>query len=308
MQSTPSNPSPTPPPLPPPIIPAELLEPKRLRRGKRPLTTADQITSTPRTLEVIPNPRTEDAAHANYQVTNIAAAFSGGIQIEPVRIQLADGVLLNSGVYLLVGGAGAGKTVLSVALAMWANSLAIPASYICTFEPRKPLTLLGGRQIKGVGINALYQRPAEFVADVKKGIANNRTPKLLLYDSVTLPMKANAANWPDQATFTGGSQPSDRGFLDDLSDVAYPSNACIIAAVNTQLLPYVRELAGAVEGMINVIDVGVFEYSDRGSESRRRVREVQIPHQIVNAALAKFNFGDYVATRTRLGSTGFTLS
>jgi hypothetical protein len=241
---------------------------------------------------------TDDTAK-DYLFVNREAANGLGVPPSAPLVYVSDEFQPAVGVYVMSAPTGAGKTVLSCALVAWANSVHIdagpdgvlecPATYQSCYEPRSTL-----------GSNsAAFTSPTAFLQDATNAItplvtrAGSTRPlyKMVIFDSVTLPMKAYAANYPNQATFTGGSQPSDRGFLDALAKLANEKGACIIITLNSTLMPYVNDLRGAVEGLLTIQTIGSFVVNDRTGYSARENRSITIPPQFVNAALIVNGFG-----------------
>lgn len=277
------------PTLPNPVI---NIDPKLLiTKGPKldqPLTTIQRITLTP-------NPTmptgvvVESVQPKTYAFSSDAAAKGGGIAPPARLMYVSEQFQPAVGVYILCAPNATGKTILSCGIAAWANSARTPATYISCFEPRSHL----GRKK-----DFPYWKDArQFINDARATITKGPDVKLVIYDSATLPMKAYAANYENQATFTGGSQPSDRGFLDELSRLAAEVNACLIIVLNQSLIPYVSDLEGAVEGIITIVDVSSFTYRDRTTSSSRKNVTIQIPLEFVNAALQANYYGPYVGTR-----------
>lgn len=233
-------------------------------------------------------------------ISNDRAARAGGWPDDPTVIHIADKVNLVVGVYIMPAQTASGKTLLSLALVGWANATGTPASYISCFEPRSPEWQVGSTKV--------FVDPGNFISDLRKCIGTgNATPKLLIIDSGTLPMKAKSGKspWTHQSTFAGGMQPSDRAFLDDLAKVAKDTQACIIVVINSSLIPYTSQLEGGCEGQIRVRDIGSFNYTDRTKVSRRRTVRVTVPVEYVNAITNHFGFGDYTGSGDRGSTSGY---
>jgi hypothetical protein len=225
-----------------------------------------------------------------------SAGMSDGPESSPPTLAILKSFTPAVGVYLMPATQGDGKTILSLGIAATANNAGIPAAYFSCFEPRsKPCTLTGKKR---------FSDARAFVADAGASIPKTSTLKLVIFDSATQPMKGMAAAWPNQATFAGGMQPSDRAFLNYMSELAEDRNACIILTMNLSLIPYVDQLEGAVEGQISPVDVAHFTYRDRTATSKRQSRTVELPIPIVNAALKLFGYGPYSGSMTS-GALGF---
>jgi len=220
---------------------------------------------------------------------NNDAGTAGNLPAAAPLIYISDDFQPAVGVYIVAAPNASGKTVVTTAIVAWANyNKETPATYYSVFEPRSSF---------GTRRSSTFAKPLNFLGDVKKVMGPPLKKKLLVFDSATLPMKAYAANYANQATFTGGSQPSDRAFLDALSDLAAENNACIMITLNQSLIPYVADLEGAVEGVITLTkDVRRFKLKDRTSFSSRREKEIVIPIAIVNAALKANFYDDYTGS------------
>jgi len=271
--------------------------PTKVKR-QNPLTTYLTVGASP----AIPVQSRREAAELTRkpQYVHPAAARSGGLPDIPDRLNISDDFKPAAGVYLLAAPTGAGKTILSMSLVDWANAEGVPATYIYCFEPRRPLWTAGKRRV--------FKDPDKFIADAKTVITTGSAPKLVVFDSVTLPIKAWASvpAWRHQSTFQGGMQPSDRGFIDEMMDVTGDTNTCAVLVINSTLVPYVTALSGGAEGIILIRDVGSFSYSDRTSASKRRRKEISIPVQYVDAALDYFKFGTFNQAKTHVWKRGFS--
>jgi hypothetical protein len=282
------------------------IDPGEIPRRRTALTTAGAMMTQPTTVLISSR---IDPATANARLTNAAiwksakAALTGGPPIAPDYITFGDArtassLALACGLYILAAPTGAGKTVLSMALTGWANDSGIPATYVSCFEPRCPT-------IKGTGTELMVD-PSAFWNDADGMFVSNPNPKMVIFDSATLPLKAYASSkiYNNQATFPGGLQPSDRGFLERGYALSRKYNACIIININSISIPYVAQLAAATEGMLTLSNVASFSYADRSPSSKREMRSVTIPVPYVDAALDYFGFGSFTPSTSR----GFTSS
>lgn len=276
------------------MIDPKLLRTSRIEMGT-PVTTIERIVLNRNPSLPPATGRSAIAKESNVTAmfTNNAAttAHVGGVPPPAPLMYVSDDFQPAAGVYILCAPSAAGKTILSCGLAAWANSSGTPSTYISCFEPRSQL----GRDDK----YKWWQRPAQFISDAEGSLTRGKGKKLIIYDSATLPMKAYASKdeFANQATFSGGSQPSDRGFLDAMSKLAASHQACLVVVLNSSLIPYVADLHGAVEGIINIKDVGSFTYRDRTTFSARKEISVIIPLEFVNAALKANYFGEYQGSR-----------
>lgn len=288
------------------LNPTPINTPRPLTMVERPVLNTNPTFPKPRQDLAFTFPDDSETGNAtpvdaNYSFVSTAAAVSQGVPPPAPLVYISDQFQPAVGVYILSAPTGSGKTVQMCALAAWANSVSVdggdegklecPASYISCFEPRSTL----GSQ------SSAFTVPANFIQDATNAIADLITRpgakrplyKLVIFDSATLPMKAYAAKYPYQATFTGGSQPSDRGFLDDLASVATSKGACIVITMNSTLMPYVQDLRGAVEGLITIQSISTFVVNDRTGYSKRENKSITIPPAFVNAALIVNGFGPY---------------
>lgn len=246
------------------------------------------------------------------QYVNTAAAVSGGPGPKPTILDIDSSFQPSTGVYIMTGPSEAGKTILSLSLVSWINDIcAIPATYVPCFEPRASETIghtMPKARKKGkeravseasafASITALFRDPLEFVNDIERCIIASAHTKLIIFDSATLPLKAFASTPPyrHQATFPGGAQPSDRGFLERVGTTAYACNACIILNINSQIVPGMREMIGAVEGLITPRDIASFMVRDRTkTTARTREKTIKLPIiPYVQAALDLYEYGPY---------------
>jgi len=229
---------------------------------------------------------------ANFAFINKSAASGGGIPPAAPLAYVSEEFQPAVGVYIVVAPNRSGKTILTCGIAAWANDEGTPCTYSSVFEPR---SFLGRTADKGK-----FRIPQNFVADATKSIAplvqigGRNQYKIVIYDSATLPMKAYASVvGENQATFPGGSQPSDRAFLDAMSQIANDKGACIMLVLNSTLIPYSADFEGAVEGIITVKSVNRFSVSDRTTFSSRRTRDIVVPDIYVDAALRANNYGPF---------------
>jgi len=235
---------------------------------------------------------------AKYQSAD--AATTPGLPDRPPSILLAPGFEFSRGVYIMVSPTGAGKTTVGATLVAFANAKNVPAAYFYHFEPRmKPFKV--NRDTR----KPYFSNPISYLADLRSTLKDSPTMKMAVLDSITLPMKAHSAAFPSQATFTGGVQPSDRAFLDELSSIAAEFNAVLIVVLNETLIPYVADLYGAVEGYIRVESVESIVVSDRSQSSARSGKQISLPIEWVNATLIKLGYGPYSKTKISRNTRGY---
>lgn len=200
------------------------------------------------------------------------ANFTGGPPIKPPQVKLFDNFQPARGIYLLTSNTGVGKTATLMGLVMYSNAVGIPATYASIFEPRET-----------EGAKDVFKAGKTFIATLEKAALFNATVlRILALDSVTGPLKDFSSTYPDQSTFAGGMQPSDRAFLVEGARKMHAANMIGIWAVNQQLIPYVNDLAGSTEGLITVLAPGEFTYHDRTALSKRKTgQRVLIPKSIM---------------------------
>jgi len=110
----------------------------------------------------------------------------------------------------------------------------------------------------------------------KKDVAAEAVPtaKLWIIDSVSLPLRQyapTAEGRRGEATMSGGLQPSDVDFVVQMEAIAVAANLVICGIVNTDLVPFVDQLEGVTEGLIQVTGPGMFSYRQRNSRKWQSV-------------------------------------
>jgi len=280
-----------------PAIP-EQFNPKQIPQ-QVPLTTAHVLGVTPSTVPIIPVPAV-NIPGAN--LWNTGVTMTGGNELDPpiMHLQgLGQSMLYSQGIYLVPGPTSGGKTLLCKGIVAWANDCGIPATYLSTFEPHSPRIDVGGID--------LFVKPQDYWIDMEKMIVPASTPtvvRVIVGDSITLPILEYPAQ-RGEATMKGGMQPRNRAFLALGNTLASKYNLCLLLTVNQNQIPFIAELSGAIEGIINVIDVGRFEMIDRVKGMRRQSRYVALPNAIVNAVLAQGGYASYSSTTTQSNVIGF---
>jgi hypothetical protein len=238
------------------------------------------------------------------QWENADASRTPGLPVQPKELHIASDLTLVTGVYLFAAPTGSGKTIMSMALVAMANANGVPASYVSCFEPRS-----NDSPSPTSSVGPPFSKPEQFWSDAASQLGKSSSPSLVIYDSCTLPLKCFASGkaYSSQSTFPGGMQPSDRGFIEAGSKLATKTNKCFIVVLNSTLVPYVNELAGATEGLINITSVTSFTYADRSSSSGRRMVEYTIPTPFIEGALSYFNFGPLRKGLGRFNETKYVL-
>jgi hypothetical protein len=208
------------------------------------------------------------------------------------------------GVYLLPNPTRGGKTILSSALTAFINTTEnARASMLYVFErgydnqnntwsdASKFLATLESVMPEGNVAPAL-SRIAE-VTDT----SSNAIASVLVIDSITLPLLAWTSSFGSEGTQTGGFQPAWLDFVTKLESFAVKRKLVVIAAYNADEVPGRTKLEGAVEGIIDTIDIANFKYTDHASRTLEGGITVSIPVPIVNAVLARLGYGTYVPTQ-----------
>lgn len=200
----------------------------------------------------------------------------GGPPIKPGQVKLFDEFQPACGIYLVTSDTGVGKTATLMGLTMYANAIGIPATYLSIFEPRETK-----------GADSHFKSGKTFLASLEKVCQTGQNLRLLMIDSVTGPLKDFSSTYPDQSTFAGGMQPSDRAFLVEGARRMAMNNLIGFWAVNKQLVPYVEDLAGSTEGLIDVQAPGAFTFHDRTPQSKRKKgKAITIPKEIMTEVFA----------------------
>jgi len=192
----------------------------------------------------------------------------------PRDVELVTGtVTLGAGCYLVTGAGGTGKSVFSRGLAYhavqsgWEDVVVIycfeagaqsSAKIIKTqgmgtpsllFSSARNFLNVGGRPGEPASYGDLFAYLSELVS--------NRQPNsplaLVVCDSVGDPMRSyNVEGRRGEASAAQGMMPSDREFITRLNNLAQAWSLVLLCVVNTELVPFVNSLSGAVQGMITV--------------------------------------------------------
>jgi hypothetical protein len=195
----------------------------------------------------------------------------GGPPIKPPQIKLFEEFQPARGIYIVTSDTGVGKTATLMGLVMYANAIGIPATYVSVFEPRET-----------AGADEHFKAGKQFIAALEKVVLKADNLRILAIDSITGPLKDFSSNYPDQSTFAGGMQPSDRAFLVEGARKLTNANLVGFWSVNKRLVPYVDDLAGSTEGLIDVIAPGRFRFHDRTIQSKRKKgATINVPPEIM---------------------------
>jgi len=200
------------------------------------------------------------------------AKVVGGPPAKPPQIKLFENFQPARGIYLVTSDTGVGKTATLMGLVMYANAIGVAATYLSVFEPRET-----------DGAEDVFKMGRTFLATIEKISISSDLLRILVVDSVTGPMKDFSSTYPDQSTFAGGMQPSDRAFLVEGARKMTNANLIGFWSVNKKLVPYVDDLSGSTEGLIEVLEPGVFTFHDRTPQSKRKATsQIRIPKLIMD--------------------------
>jgi len=231
------------------------------------------------------------------------------IDLEKKEIEFPDAKgdkhYLPPGFYLVTGSTGAGKSINMAALAahIFLNSkVDMPARYVYMYEARGPDLSAGDlgpanwirlfSAILGITkddtkFGAGSETNASVLATRLKlnafvGKLGDGEPRLLVLDSLSLPMRAhsrNADGRKGESTMSGGLQPSDVDFTVAMEAMAVAKNLVILGIVNNDLVPFVDKLEGVTEGLVSVEGPGMLRYRQR---SDRKLTYCELPKRAVD--------------------------
>jgi len=276
-----------------------------------PLTTNAKITGSPITPDRFPANQvgrlSKQPAAGNAAIwVNGSVLRSNGPPPKPQQF-LLDGNAFRTGLYLLLEPTASGKSIFGMSMTGWTNGIGGEASYLYIFEPRSvPIS---------IGDGLKFDNPENFFEDLSSltpattaklreiasstvlgaSRATSQTMRLLVIDSITIPLLKYATKWQGQPTSKGGLQPSSIDFVERLGRYATENSLAIFSMINTDLMPQASALLGATEGGISLDDVGTFKYVDRSRRGQRQSVTVKIPVVFVQAALDRYELGQYTA-------------
>lgn len=160
---------------------------------------------------------------------------------------------LSPGLYVMYGPRAVGKTLTSLALAAWLLAAGVRAVYRYVLEPRS----LHAQDLLS---------PTSWQNYLSEGF-EVATGGVLIIDSMTyvLSMLPGIADSRDLAdtTYPGGLKPRDVMGALAHDALARRANVALIATLNSDLFPVVKDLEGATEGQIQVMSPGVVKHRDR---------------------------------------------
>jgi hypothetical protein len=197
---------------------------------------------------------------------------------------------LTAGLHLFAAPASGGKTLTGLGLAVWLDAVGVPTNYVYAYEPLSP-------------VPTSQLNPVEHAKLLKKHMGAQ--PRVLVFDSLTLALrmlpevKPMADIMGDQA-YPGGLKPADLAGAALHNDYATTGHTALLATVNSDMLPIVKALPGAIMGIYQVPYPGTFVGVERSDRLRK---PIVVPYEYMNiASLAlgygTFRSGDQVADNT----------
>lgn len=254
----------------------------------------EAATSSPQPTQAPPQHTTEDKTPAS---SGELAALSTG-PLDPTSITLkgeGSEITLGTGLYLVLGGAGVGKSVTTIGLVALASlTKATAAGHLYFFEVGAP-TYPPRDEI------AMFSDPRRFLEYGKGGdleqylhpILANRSrkdkPIILSLDSIGTQLRAFLSEERTRMTASeGGQQPADRMFVERLDALGVAKSIVFLGVTNTELVPFAEKLYGATQGLIVAQSASTFTKSDRVT-GRRSVQH-QIPQNAVTIALRTMGY------------------
>jgi len=205
----------------------------------------------------------------------------------------------SAGLYLVTGGTGGGKTILSYSLSLLALASARYRSvgYIYAYEAR------AGTSYGQAGERNMFTDPAKFFDDLDnvpdidalKGPGETgeagapyTTRAWLVIDSLGLPMRLyNSAARSGQGAGEKGMSIEDMNFCARLTQWALERGVVVIGIVSTDLVPFVSKLEGVTEGLINVVNATTFKKRDRIDRTNVTL---SVPQEAVNRAASVLGY------------------
>jgi len=195
---------------------------------------------------------------------------------------------LATGLYLTFAPAAGGKTLTALGLACWLEAYGTSVSYEYAYEP--------GAQ---TGIDKLGPvAHQELLSRHKK-----EKPHVLVFDSLSLALRmlpeveALAKLLGDQA-YTGGLKPADLAGAGKHNAFGELNNVCIIGTVNSDMLPIVRALSGAIMGIFTIGAPGTLSGADR---TDRTQKPIVVPDEFMNIATQAVGYGEFNARAKSAG-------
>lgn len=223
--------------------------------------------------------------------------------IKPQTIETPFGAL-PFGFILFIGPPDSSKSLTALALCFYINSF-FPrtsglARYVAVSEPHADAS--PGTATEKIMKN-IQNLPSVIpdILDMKK--VNNKTPNVLVIDSIVEAMRSFAVDKQDKdkGTMAGGMERSDQLFCSACQAVARPL-CTLIGVAGSADIPFIDSLEGRVEGIMTSVGGGQFTLKVRGkisrSDSVARTEEVfAVPAWAFQAALLHMGY------ISKLGST-----
>jgi len=160
------------------------------------------------------------------------------------------------GLILMHGPKASGKTVTSLALAHQLKADGVPVSYNYMMEPRAQ------------GSAAAFLKTTEDWEAWLKNALQACSGGVLIIDSLTyllhhLSVLRTLEESISRVTYAGGLTPKDNISVLLYDEMARVANTCLVATINSELLPVVEKLEGACEGQIELHSPGTFSVRTR---------------------------------------------
>jgi hypothetical protein len=212
------------------------------------------------------------------------------------------GLNLSVGLHLLSAPASGGKTITALGLATWLDFLALSVRYVYAYEPLAAITL---SELNPTAHSKLLK---ERMTWRKRGAqASDDTPAsgVLIFDSLTLALRMLPEAKPmadilgDQA-YPGGLKPADLAGAGLHNDYAQAYRTALFATVNSDMLPIIKSLPGAIMGIYRVVSPGVFVGVER---SDREERPITVPDQFMDVASRALGYGAFRGARAVMDPT-----
>jgi hypothetical protein len=204
---------------------------------------------------------------------------------------------LYRGVYPASAGTGGGKSLTMSALALALTGLgAATIVYAYIYEDGAPSygsssgggsTLSSLEKLDAASIEEPFTNPEKFIENLIVQAARANLPKnarvIFILDAINdAIINYRLKERSGQPTYKEGAQPMDLRFLKALSDECYKRNWTIIGVINPDVIPVTKRLEATVQGVISILDVGLFSKQERGSG---RVPETyRLPEDLIRAA------------------------
>jgi hypothetical protein len=210
-----------------------------------------------------------------------------------------------SGLYLVTGGKGSGKSVVARAIAASVKTSGWEdVGVLSLFEPNvAPVTTTGGvaRFVKDVdfinegkadatGGDERFQGDLGFYLTAWQSGRNPKSPQaMLVIDSIASPLKVYLL---DQRRFapagTKGLLPPDLAFCRRVNNTAVALNLTVLGVINDEMVEFAKVLDSVTQGLIRAENVAQFVVNDR--PGARQDFSLTNTFDSVNVALAQLNY------------------